>query len=46
MVRNEAKGKVVTSKYPKVKTVIGDNDSADVLDAEVKKAEIVVRKSS
>lgn len=44
MVRTEAKGKLVTSQYPKVKIVIGDNNSADVLEEETKKAEIIVRK--
>lgn len=44
MVRNEAKGKKITSQYPNVKIVIGDNNSADVLEEETKKAEIIVRK--
>lgn len=45
MVRNEAKGKKITSQYPNVKIVIGDNNSADVLEEETKKAEVIVHTS-
>jgi predicted phosphodiesterase len=35
--------KSVTDKFPKVKTVQGDNDSSDLLKEEASKADIVIR---
>ena len=34
----------MTDKFPKVKTVQGDNDSRDLLKEEASKADIVIRK--
>ncbi|KAI5196548.1 hypothetical protein AUEXF2481DRAFT_44339 [Aureobasidium subglaciale EXF-2481] len=42
LVRTEEKGKSVTDKFPKVKTVQGDNDSGDLLKEEASKADIVI----
>ncbi|KAJ4349829.1 uncharacterized protein N0V89_008448 [Didymosphaeria variabile] len=42
IVRTEEKGKQVTSKFPKVRTVKGDNDSIDLLKEESAKADIVI----
>jgi N-acetyl-gamma-glutamylphosphate reductase len=43
LVRTAEKGKSVTDKFPKVKTVQGDNDSSDLLKKEASKADIVIR---
>jgi nucleoside-diphosphate-sugar epimerase len=43
LVRTAEKGKSVTDKFPKVKTVQGDNDSSDLLKEEASKADIVIR---
>ena len=45
LVRTEEKGKQVLAKYPKVRVVYGDNNSADVIEREAAAADIVVRKS-
>ncbi|OAG08055.1 NAD(P)-binding protein [Paraphaeosphaeria sporulosa] len=42
LVRTEEKGKQVTSKFPKVRIVQGDNDSTDLLKEESAKANIVI----
>ncbi|KAH0291210.1 NAD(P)-binding protein [Aureobasidium namibiae CBS 147.97] len=42
LVRTAEKGKSVTDKFPKVKTVQGDNDSSDLLKEEASKADIVI----
>ncbi|KAJ5562798.1 hypothetical protein N7535_002755 [Penicillium sp. DV-2018c] len=41
LVRSEEKATQVTSKYPQVRTVIGDLDSSDLIEEEVKNADIV-----
>lgn len=43
LVRTAEKRKSVTDKFPKVKTVQGDNDSSDLLKEEASKADIVIR---
>ena len=43
LVRSEAKSTQVTSKYPQVRTVIGDLDSSELIEEEVKNADIVIR---
>lgn len=43
LVRSEEKGKKVLAKYPKVRIVYGDNNSADVLEREAAAADIVIR---
>lgn len=45
IVRTPEKGKQVTSKFPKVRIVQGDNDSTDLLKEESSKADIVIRES-
>ncbi|KAF6841827.1 nad dependent epimerase dehydratase family protein [Colletotrichum musicola] len=42
LVRDEAKGKLITDVFKNVEVVVGDLDSADVLAAEVSKADVVV----
>ncbi|KAF6789042.1 nad dependent epimerase dehydratase family protein [Colletotrichum sojae] len=42
LVRDEAKGKLITDAFKNVEVVIGDLDSADILAGEVSKADIVV----
>ncbi|KAF6818061.1 nad dependent epimerase dehydratase family protein [Colletotrichum plurivorum] len=42
LVRDEAKGKLITDAFKNVEVVIGDLDSADVLAGEVSKADVVV----
>ncbi|KAL1610333.1 hypothetical protein SLS60_001999 [Paraconiothyrium brasiliense] len=42
IVRTEEKGRQVTSRFPNVRTVIGDNDSSDLLKEESAKADIVI----
>jgi len=42
LVRTAEKGKSVTDKFPKVRTVQGDNDSSDLLKEEASKADIVI----
>ncbi|KAF1978605.1 NAD(P)-binding protein [Bimuria novae-zelandiae CBS 107.79] len=42
MVRTPEKGEQVTSKFPKVRVVQGDNDSTDVLKEESSNADIVI----
>lgn len=44
LVRNSEKGALIASKYPSVKLVYGDLDSATLLEEEAKKADIVLRK--
>lgn len=46
LVRTPEKAKAVTDKFPKVRTVIGDNDSTDLLKEESSKADIVIRMPS
>ncbi|KAJ5716386.1 hypothetical protein N7493_008297 [Penicillium malachiteum] len=41
LVRNKEKAAVVSSKYPKIRVVHGDLDSSDIIEEEVKKADIV-----
>ncbi|KXG49812.1 Semialdehyde dehydrogenase, NAD-binding [Penicillium griseofulvum] len=41
LVRSEEKANQVTSKYPQIRTVIGDLDSSELIEEEVKKADIV-----
>ncbi|KAL2010369.1 hypothetical protein VTN00DRAFT_6176 [Thermoascus crustaceus] len=41
LVRSKEKAEQLTSKYPKVRVVLGDLDSADIIEEEVKKADIV-----
>ncbi|KAJ5087768.1 hypothetical protein N7456_011384 [Penicillium angulare] len=41
LIRNKEKAAVVSSKYPKIRVVHGDLDSADIIEEEVKKADIV-----
>ena len=43
LVRSEDKSKQVTSKYPQIRTVIGDLDSSELIEEEVKNADIVFR---
>lgn len=43
LVRSKEKAEQLTSKFPKVRVVLGDLDSADILEEEVKKADIVYR---
>lgn len=45
LVRNSEKGSKVAAQYPKVKLVYGDLDSADVIEEEAKKADIVYREN-
>jgi hypothetical protein len=45
LVRSQEKAAQVTSKYPKIRTVIGDLDSSDLIEHEVKHADIVFRMS-
>ncbi|TDZ27472.1 Uncharacterized protein C8035_v010421 [Colletotrichum spinosum] len=46
LVRDEAKGKLVTDAYPNVAIVQGDLDSVDVLASEVSNAEVVIHLAS
>ncbi|KAJ6002293.1 hypothetical protein N7499_001843 [Penicillium canescens] len=41
LVRSQEKSAQVTSKYPQIRTVIGDLDSSDLIEEEVKNADIV-----
>ncbi|KAJ5663361.1 hypothetical protein N7507_004092 [Penicillium longicatenatum] len=41
LVRSKDKATVLSSKYPKIRVVHGDLDSSDIIEAEVKKADIV-----
>ncbi|KAJ5462922.1 hypothetical protein N7475_007866 [Penicillium sp. IBT 31633x] len=41
LVRSEEKAKQVTSKFPQIRTVIGDLDSSKLIEEEVKNADIV-----
>ncbi|PWY79111.1 hypothetical protein BO70DRAFT_387880 [Aspergillus heteromorphus CBS 117.55] len=41
LVRNKDKAAQLSSKYPDVRVVVGDLDSADILEEEVRKADIV-----
>ncbi|KKK24384.1 hypothetical protein P175DRAFT_0497912 [Aspergillus ochraceoroseus IBT 24754] len=41
LVRNKEKGAQIASKYPKVRVVYGDLDSAGIIEEEVKNADIV-----
>jgi hypothetical protein len=43
LVRNSDKGALVAADYPKIRLVYGDLDSADVLEEEASKADIVLR---
>jgi N-acetyl-gamma-glutamylphosphate reductase len=43
LVRTAEKAKSVTDKFPKVKTVQGDNDSQELIKNEAAKADIVIR---
>lgn len=42
-MRNKEKAAQLTDKYPKVRVVHGDLDSSDVIEEEVKNADIVFR---
>lgn len=44
LVRNKDKAAVLSSKYPKIRVVHGDLDSSDIIEEEVKKADIVFRR--
>ncbi|KAL8912221.1 MAG: hypothetical protein Q9171_002735 [Xanthocarpia ochracea] len=44
LVRNSEKGAQVASQYPAIRLVYGDLDSAEVLEEEARKADIVLRK--
>ena len=44
-MRDNAKGDRLKSKYPQIKTVVGDLDSADVLESYSKDADIVISAS-
>lgn len=44
LVRTQEKADIVKKAFPKARTVIGDNDSADLLKEEASKADIVLRK--
>lgn len=46
LVRSQAKATQVTSKYPHIRTVIGDLDSSELIEKEVQDADIVFRMSS
>ncbi|KAJ5933805.1 hypothetical protein N7454_006134 [Penicillium verhagenii] len=41
LVRNKDKAAVLSSRYPKIRIVHGDLDSSDIIEEEVKKADIV-----
>ncbi|PYI15897.1 nucleoside-diphosphate-sugar epimerase [Aspergillus violaceofuscus CBS 115571] len=41
LVRSKEKAEKLSSEYPKVRVVLGDLDSADIIEEEVKKADIV-----
>ena len=43
LVRSKDKAAQVTSKYPNVRIVLGDLDSSDIIEEEVKNADIVLR---
>lgn len=43
LVRTEEQRKKIATKYPSVKTVIGDLDSVDVLKIEAAQADVVLR---
>ena len=43
LVRNKDKGAKLAREYPQVRVVHGDLDSADVIEQEVKNADIVYR---
>ena len=43
LVRNSDKGAQVASQYSRIKLVYGDLDSAELLEEEAKKADIVLR---
>ena len=43
MVRNVGKAALLSKEYPKVRIVNGDLDSAEVIEEEVKNADIVFR---
>ena len=43
LVRNSDKGAQIASKHPSVRLVYGDLDSADLLEEEASKADIVLR---
>lgn len=45
LVRDEAKGKLITDAFKEVEVVVGDLDSADILAEEVANADVVVRES-
>jgi hypothetical protein len=43
---SEEKGKPVKDAFPKVRLVIGDLDSAGLIEAEAAKADVVIRRST
>lgn len=45
LIRSKEKAEKLSSEYPKVRVVLGDLDSADIIEEEVKKADIVFRTS-
>lgn len=45
LVRNKDKAAQLTSQYPKVRVVHGDLESSDIIEEEVKNADIVFRKT-
>lgn len=44
LLRDKEKADKVSNAYPKVRVVLGDLDSAELLEEEARKADIVVRK--
>lgn len=45
LVRNKEKAARLTAKYPQIRVVLGDLDSSDIIEEEVKNADIVFRKT-
>jgi putative NADH-flavin reductase len=45
LVRTEEKGEQIRKVYPDVRVVLGDNDDGEVIEREVREADIVFRKS-
>lgn len=45
LVRNSDKGAQIASQYSRVRLVYGDLDSAELLDEEAQKADIILRKA-
>ena len=43
-VRTKDKAEIIQAAYPDVKVVLGDNDSADIIEREVSGADVVFRR--